>query len=85
MILHHDKDSVFIGNRLIDEVLRKHEIQLSYSENGGRGNTEMESFNGHFKCLNLSLFYEAKDLGELRVVIKEGGRYWNRNKEIFNT
>ena len=40
----------------------------------------MESFNGHFKCPNLSLFYEAKDLGELRVVIRERVRYWNKKR-----
>jgi putative transposase len=80
MILHQDKDSVFTSNIWIDKVLRKNKIRLSYSGNGARGNTEMESFNGHFKCPNLSLFYEAKDLDELRIVIKERVRYWNRKR-----
>jgi putative transposase len=77
MILHQDKGSVFTSNIWIDKVLRRNKIRLSYSENGARGNTEMESFNGHFKCPNLSLFYEAKDLTELRAVIRERVKYWN--------
>jgi len=80
MILHQDRGSVFTGNIWIDEVLKKNGMRLSYSENGARDNTEMESFNGHFKCPNLSLFYEAKDLTELRVVIRERVQYWNRER-----
>lgn len=80
MILHQDKGSVFTGNVWVDEVLRKNGIRLSYSENGARGNTEMESFNGHFKCPNLSLFYEAENLDELRTVIRERVQYWNSER-----
>jgi putative transposase len=80
MILHQDKGSVFTSNIWIDKVLRRNKIRLSYSENGARGNTEMESFNGHFKCPNLSLFHEAKDLDKLRVVIRERVRYWNKKR-----
>ncbi len=48
MVLHQDQDSVFTGNRWVDKVLIEDGVRLSYSQNGARGNTLMESFNGHF-------------------------------------
>ncbi len=80
LILHQDQDSVFTGNRWVDEILIKDGVRLSYSENGAKGNTYMESFNGHFKCPNRSIFCEAKDSNELREVIKERVQYWNKKR-----
>lgn len=80
MILHQDRDSVFTGNRWVDEILIKDGVRLSYSENGAKGNTYMESFNGHFKCPNRSLFCESKDINGLSEVVQERVHYWNRTR-----
>ena len=55
-------------------------VKLSYSENGARGNVYMESFNGHFKRPNRSLFCEASSLDELRVIVEERVDYWNTRR-----
>lgn len=80
MILHQDRDSVFTGNRWVDEILIKEGVRLSYSENGVKCNTYMESFNGHFKCPNRSIFCEAKDINGLSEVVQERVHYWNRTR-----
>lgn len=79
-ILHQDQDSVFTSNPWIDEILRKDRVRLSYSENGAKGNVWIESFNGHFKCPNQSLFFEAKSLSELEEVVRERVAYWNHKR-----
>jgi len=79
-ILHQDQDSVFTSNDWIDETLVKDKVQLSYSENGAKGNVYMESFNGHFKCPNKSLFCEAESLEELRVIVENQVNYWNNRR-----
>jgi hypothetical protein len=38
-------------------VLIKHRARISFSENGAKGNTTMESFNDRFKGENKSLFH----------------------------
>ncbi len=48
-IVHHDRDSVYTGDGWINRLIADQMISLSYSMNGARGNTYMESFNGHFK------------------------------------
>jgi len=42
-------------------------MKISFSENGARGNTYMESFNGHFKGESGSLFFAARNIWELGV------------------
>jgi putative transposase len=79
-ILHHDQDSVFTSNDWIDQTLREDGVKLSYSENGARGNVWIESFNGHFKCPNRSLFCEAESLDELRVIVENQVNYWNQRR-----
>ena len=83
-ILHQDQDSVFTSNDWIDQTLIEDSVQLSYSENGARGNVQMESFNGHFKCPNRSLFCEAKSLDELRVIVEDQVNYWNERRRHAN-
>jgi len=39
-----------------------------------------QSFNGHFKCPNRSLFCEAGSLEELRVIVEERVDYWNTRR-----
>jgi len=48
-IIHHDQDTVYTGYRWLRAVLIKHRARISFSENGAKGNTSMESFNGRFK------------------------------------
>jgi transposase InsO family protein len=79
-ILHQDQDSVFTSNDWIDQILVEDKVQLSYSENGAKGNVYMESFNGHFKCPNRSLFCEAKSLDELRVIVETQVNDWNERR-----
>jgi len=79
-IIHHDQDSVYTGYRWLYAVLIKHRARISYSENGAKGNTVMESFNGRFKTENRSLFHEAMNIWELRRVIAQQIDYYNRRR-----
>ncbi len=49
MIMHHDQDSVYTGHMWTGQLLLKDKARLSYALDGAKDNTEMESFNGHFK------------------------------------
>jgi len=79
-IIHHDQDSVYTGYRWLRTVLIKHRARISYSENGAKGNTTMESFFGRFKTENASLFHEAKNIWELKRVIAQQIDYYNRRR-----
>jgi len=59
-IIHHDRDTVYTGYRWLRAVLITHRARISFSENGAKGNTSMESFNGHFKGESKSLFHDAQ-------------------------
>jgi len=76
-IIHHDQDSVYTGYRWLRAVLIKHRARISFSENGAKGNTSMESFNGHFKGENKSLFYDAANIWELERAVAQQMRYYN--------
>jgi transposase InsO family protein len=41
--LHHDQDSVYTGYRWLQAVLIRERAKISFSENGAKGNTYMES------------------------------------------
>ena len=47
---------------------------------GARGNTEMESFNGHFKQEGNSLFLDAGDMEELKAVVSRQMKYYNTKR-----
>ena len=79
-IIHHDQDTVYTGYRWLYAVLIKHWARISYSENGAKGNTTMESFFGRFKTENQSLFHEAMNIWELRRVIAQQINYYNRRR-----
>ncbi len=78
--LHHDQDPVYTGYRWLQAVLIKEKARISFSENGARGNTYMESFNGHFKGENGSLFYDARNIWELRRIIDTQINYYNMRR-----
>jgi putative transposase len=76
-IIHHDQDAVYTGYRWLRAVLINHRARISFSENGAKGNTTMESFNGRFKVENESLFHEAANIWELERVIAAQIEYHN--------
>ena len=80
MIIHHDQDTVFTGYRWLWQLLLGDQVRISYARKGAKDNTVMESFNGHFKCPNRSIFCEAKDINELSEVVQERVHYWNRTR-----
>ena len=70
-IIHHDQDTVYTGYRWLRAVLIKHRARISFSENGAKGNTTMEPFNGRFKVDNASLFHEAANIWELGRMVAQ--------------
>ena len=63
--IHHDQDTVYAGYRWLQAVLIRERVGISFSENGAKGNTYKESFNGHFKGESECLFFDAKNMWEL--------------------
>jgi putative transposase len=79
-IIHHDQDSVYTGYKWLRAVLITHRARISFSENGAKGNTSMESFNSRFKGENKSLFFEAANIWELGRSIGQQIEYHNRRR-----
>jgi len=80
MIMHHDLDSVYTGHVWTGQLLLKDKVRLSYALDGAKDNTEMESFNGHFKQEGNSLFLDAVDMEELRLVVSRQMNYYNTKR-----
>jgi len=78
--IHHDRDSVYTGYRWLQAVLIREQARISFSENGAKGNTFMESFNGHFKGEKGSLFYDAANIWELTRTIAMQVDYYNAQR-----
>ena len=78
--IHHDKDSVYTGYRWLQAVLIREQAKISFSENGAKGNTFMESFSSHFKRENGGLFYDAINIWELRRIISAQIEYYNEQR-----
>lgn len=78
--VHHDQDSVYTGYKWLQAALIRERAKISFSENGAKGNTFMESFNGHFKGENGSLFYDAANIWELMRVISRQVDYYNKSR-----
>jgi putative transposase len=77
LIVHHDQDPVYTGYGWTGQLLRKDHARLSYTLDGCRGNTEMESFHSRFKSENRSLFFDAVNLAELVRVVGQRITYYN--------
>jgi len=77
VIVHHDQDSIYTGHQWLREVRLRDQVRVSYSLNGARGNTEMESFNSHFKGENSSIFWEQRDLAGVIRVVERRLLYYN--------
>ncbi|MBU2447578.1 MAG: integrase core domain-containing protein [Bacteroidetes bacterium] len=80
MIVHHDQDSIYTGYRWTAQLLIEDHARLSYALNGAKDNTEMESFNGHFKTENRSLFLDAQSLAELCNIVTARMHYYNAER-----
>ena len=77
VIVHHDQDTVYTAHEWLRHVRLLDKARVSYSLNGARGNTEMESFNSHFKVENASIFWEQPDLNSLIRVVQRRLLYYN--------
>ncbi|MBD3183008.1 transposase, partial [Candidatus Poribacteria bacterium] len=80
MIMHHDQDSVYTGHMWTRQLLLRDKVRLSYALDGAKDNTEMESFNGHFKQEGNSLFLDADDIEELKAVVSRQMKYYNTRR-----
>jgi len=80
VIVHHDQDPVFTSYAWVEELLRKDGVRLSYALRGARDNPEVESFFGRFKVENHSLLLDAQTLEEVREILSERIRYYNRER-----
>ncbi len=76
LIVHQDQDPVFTSYCWVDQLLVKDRARVSYSINGARGNTEMESFNSRFKTENRSLLFDTQTLKELELMVGERMGYY---------
>jgi putative transposase len=78
--IHHDRDPVYTGYGWLQAVLITHRARISFSENGAKGNTMMESFNGRFKGENASLFHETANIWELDRLVARQMQYYNNRR-----
>lgn len=79
-IIHHDKDSVYTGYAWLAEVLLRHGMRVSFSENGARHSPWVESLWSRIKHECESLISEARDLDELAAVIHGYFVYYNHRR-----
>jgi len=65
LIVHDDQDTVYTSYRWLRQPLIEDGVVVSYCERGAKDNPWMESFWGHFKGENSSLFLDAATFEEL--------------------
>ena len=75
IVMHHDQDPVYTSYAWTGWLLLGDQLQLSYSLDGARGNTEMESFISRFKNENRSLLLDAPAIEVLEQVVNMRMRY----------
>jgi putative transposase len=75
--VHHDQDPVYTSHEWIRTLRLVDGVRISYSLDGARQNTHMESFNGHFKGENESIFWEISGLDALRSAVQTRLVYYN--------
>jgi hypothetical protein len=59
-----DDDLSSISYEWTSQLLLEDGVRLSYALRGAKDNPEMESFNGHLKNEALSLFLDARTIGD---------------------
>jgi transposase InsO family protein len=80
MIMHRDRDLVYMGYRWTSQLLLKDDLRIFYALGGAKDNPEMESFNGQFKTERESPFSEAQTSAELKPVVHERMQYYNAER-----
>ena len=78
IVMHHDQDPVYTSHAWIRQLRLRDHLRLSYSLEGARQNTYIESFNGHFKEENASIIWEQKDLIGVNRVVRSRMVYYNK-------
>jgi putative transposase len=77
MVMHQDQGSVYTSYAWTGRLLLRDHLQVSYSLDGARGNTEMEAFISRFKNENRSLLLDAPTIEALERVVTDRMRYYN--------
>lgn len=77
VVIHHDQDPIYTSHEWLRAVRVQAGARVSFSLNGARGNTAMESFNGHFKGENESILWEQKNTKSVIRVVEVRMRYYN--------
>jgi putative transposase len=77
MVMHQDQDPVYTSYAWTGRLLLRDHLQISYSLDGARGNTEMEAFISRFKNENRSLLLDAPTIEALERVVNVRMRYYN--------
>lgn len=80
MIMHQDQDSVYKSDQWVNQLLLEDRVRLSYSTNGAKGNTYMESFNGHFKGPIQSILNETETMEDVEGVVSNRADNWNNDR-----
>jgi putative transposase len=86
MVMHQDQDPVYTSYDWTGRLLLCDHLQISYTLDGARGNTEMEAFFSRFKNENRSLLLDAPTVEALDKVVNERMRYYNdvRRHSVLN-
>jgi putative transposase len=71
MVVHQDQGSAFISYSWTGQLLLDDKVNISYSLDGAKGNTYMESFFGRFKEENEDVLDAAESYGDLISVLTE--------------
>jgi putative transposase len=77
MVMHQDQDPVYTSYAWTGRLLLRDHLQVSYSLDGARGNTEMEAFISRFKNENRSLLLDAPTIETLKRIVNVRMRYYN--------
>lgn len=78
IIVHQDQDPVFTGHNYVRQMVIEDNVRLSFSKKATPGdNAAKESFFGHFKMENKSLFLDAKVFEEIKEIVNGQMKYYN--------
>lgn len=80
VIVHHDRDSVYTGYDWLRRLLLMDGVRVSYSLNGAKNNSWIESFWSRLKVENSTLFWEAETLEDLIEVVNDRLMYYNERR-----
>ena len=80
IIFHHDHDPVFTSYAWLRKLGIEDAVEISFPEDGARGNPWIESLWGRMKVGPDSLIHQAETLAELKKVLDERFEYYNRRR-----